>query len=54
MTPHVIPELKELIRKITVPQAEEIAAHAKSLDVARDVENYLRGELNKICPDLVL
>lgn len=54
VTPHSIPELKEVIRKITIPQAEEIAAHAKSLDIARDVESYLRGELNKICPDLVL
>jgi phosphoenolpyruvate-protein phosphotransferase (PTS system enzyme I) len=54
VTPHAIPELKEVIRNLTIPQAEEIAAHAESLDVARDVENYLRGELKKICPDLVL
>lgn len=54
VTPHAIPELKEAIRSITVPQAEEIAAHAESLDVARDVENYLRGELKKNCPDLLI
>ncbi len=54
VTPHAIPELKEVIRKITIPQAEAIATHAKSLEVARDVENYLRGELYKICPDLDL
>ena len=52
VTPHVIPELKEVIRNITVPQAEAIAAHALTLELARDVESYLRGELNKICPDL--
>ena len=34
--------------------AEQIAAHALTLDLARDVENYLRGELHRICPDLVL
>ncbi len=54
VTPHAIPELKEVVRTITIPQAEEIARHAETLDVARDVENYLRGELKKICPDLVL
>ncbi len=53
VTPHAIPELKEVIRSINVPQAEEIAAHVETLDVSRDVENYLRGELKKICPDLV-
>ena len=54
VTPHAIPELKEVVRNITIAQAEEIAAHAESLDTAHDVENYLRGELNKICPDLNL
>jgi len=53
VTPHVIPELKEVIRSIDVRQAEDIAAHAQTLEVARDVENFLRGELKKICPDLV-
>jgi phosphotransferase system enzyme I (PtsI) len=53
VTPHAIPELKEVIRSITIGQAETIAAHALTLELARDVENYLRGELKKICPDLV-
>lgn len=53
-TPHAIPEIKEIIRHLTIPQAESIAEHALKLDVARDVENYLRGELNKITPDLVV
>ncbi len=54
VTPHAIPELKEIIRTITISQAEQIAAHAQTLDVARDIENYLRGELKKLCPDLVM
>lgn len=52
-TPHAIPEIKEVIRNITIEQAEEIAAHVDKLELARDIESYLRGELNKICPDLV-
>lgn len=51
-TPHSIPEMKKVVRSITVPHAEEIARQALSLDIARDVENYLRGELEKLCPDL--
>ncbi|MCA9015001.1 MAG: phosphoenolpyruvate--protein phosphotransferase [Planctomycetaceae bacterium] len=51
-TPLAIPEVKEVIRHLTIARAEEIAAHALTIDVARDVESYLRGELYKICPDL--
>ncbi len=51
VTPHAIPELKEIIRKVTIPQAEEIAARAQTLELARDVESYLQSELKKICPD---
>ena len=53
-TPYAIPKLKEVIRNLTIPQAEEIARHAESLDLARDIENYLRGELGNLCPDLVV
>ena len=53
-TPHAIPEIKEVIRNLTIESAEQIAAHALTLDLARDVENYLRGELHRISPDLVL
>jgi phosphoenolpyruvate-protein phosphotransferase (PTS system enzyme I) len=53
VTPHAIPEVKQVVRSLTVPQAVEIASHAQTLEVARDVENYLRGELKKLCPDLV-
>lgn len=53
-TPHSIPRLKEVIRNISIPEAERIAAHACSLDLARDVEHYLLGELGRICPDLIV
>lgn len=51
VTPHSIPELKEVVRNITIPEAEEIATRAMSLDVARDVETFLRGELKRFIPD---
>jgi phosphoenolpyruvate-protein phosphotransferase (PTS system enzyme I) len=53
VTPQAIPEVKQAVRSLTVPQAEEIAKRAQTLEVARDVENYLREELKKLCPDLV-
>ena len=52
VTPHAIPEVKEVVRNLTITQAEEIAARALQFELARDVEGLLRGELKKICPDL--
>ena len=53
VTPHAIPELKEVIRNLTISKAESIAARAETLEVARDVENYLGGELKRLCPELM-
>ncbi len=53
-TPHAIPRLKEVVRHVSIPDAEKIAEHACSLDLARDVEHYLLGELGRLCPDLVV
>lgn len=52
-TPHSIPRLKEVVRNISIPEAQQIAEHACSLDLARDVEHFLLGELGRLCPDLV-
>jgi len=48
VTPSSIPEVKDLIRHLTASQAEEIARHALTMDLARDVENYLKGELDRL------
>ena len=55
VNPSSVPEIKEVIRHINVAQAEDIAQHVlTNFDVARDIETYLRGELKRICPDLML
>ena len=54
INPGSILEIKEVLRLTTLEKAEEIARHALTLDVARDVESYLRGELKKICPELLM
>lgn len=52
-TPQAIPSLKEVVRNLSISEAERISQHACSLDLARDVEHYLQGELSRLCPDLV-
>jgi phosphotransferase system enzyme I (PtsI) len=52
-TPQAIPRLKEVVRSLSMTEATRIAQHACSLDLARDVEHYLQGELARLCPDLV-
>lgn len=51
VTPQSIPEIKEVIRNLTISQAEQIAEHCSHFDVGRDAEAYLRGELKKITPE---
>lgn len=53
VTPQVIPEIKEVLRHLTIEKAEAVLKHARRLDLARDVEGYLRGELFKVCPELI-
>lgn len=52
-TPQTIPRLKEVVRNLSISEAVRISQHASSLDLARDVEHYLQGELSRLCPDLV-
>ena len=44
VTPHVIPEIKDLAGRLDLPTCEAIAGRAAGLELARDVENYLREE----------
>ncbi len=53
VTPQAIPRLKEVVRNLSISEAERISQHACSLDLARDVEHYLQGELSRLAPDLV-
>ncbi|VAX42023.1 Phosphoenolpyruvate-protein phosphotransferase of PTS system, partial [hydrothermal vent metagenome] len=51
-TPRTIPELKEVIRSLSVEQAEEIAHHVETLDDAGAIERFLRAELKQLCPEI--
>ncbi|MDA1164388.1 MAG: phosphoenolpyruvate--protein phosphotransferase [Planctomycetota bacterium] len=50
VTPISLPEVKDVIRNISIEDADRLASHSLSLDIARDVENFLRTELNRLCP----
>lgn len=49
--PSAIPEIKKLCRSVTLPQCEAVAAHALSLENARDVKRFLKEELKKVLPE---
>jgi phosphotransferase system enzyme I (PtsI) len=52
-TPHNIPEVKKVIRTITVGEAEQVAREALRLETARDVTSYLREQTRRLVPDVV-
>jgi phosphoenolpyruvate-protein phosphotransferase (PTS system enzyme I) len=53
VTPHNIPEIKKVIRSITVEEANEVAREALRLETARDVNNYLREKTRRLLPEVV-
>ena len=53
VTPHNIPEIKKIIRSVSLEEAKEVAREALSLETARDVNNYLREQTRRILPEVV-
>jgi phosphotransferase system enzyme I (PtsI) len=51
--PHNVPEVKKLIRTVTVEEAARVAREASRLETARDVNNYLREQTRRILPEVV-
>lgn len=54
VTPGAIPEIKKVCRSVTVEQCEEVATRVMVMEHARDIKNYLREELKKHLPELML
>jgi phosphoenolpyruvate-protein phosphotransferase (PTS system enzyme I) len=52
-TPRKIPDIKRVIRQLSVPEAERVAEYALRLESARQVSNYLRDHLRRILPEAV-
>ena len=53
ITPQNIPEIKKIIRSVTIDEAKLVAAQALRLDASRDVNNYLREQTRRILPEVV-
>lgn len=51
VTPSAIPELKNVCRRLTISDCEMVAQKAMTMENARDITAYLRGELKKRVPD---
>jgi phosphotransferase system enzyme I (PtsI) len=48
--PPVIPEIKQVIRSVTMDHARQVARRVMSFDSDKEIMNYLRSELRKIMP----
>jgi phosphotransferase system enzyme I (PtsI) len=53
VTPHNIPEIKNLIRSVSLEEAKQVAQEALCLETARDVNNYLREQTRRILPEVM-
>lgn len=53
VTPHNIPEIKKIIRSVTIAEARKVANRVLSMDTAGDVTNYLRNRTRHIVPELI-
>ncbi len=51
MTPQAIPEVKQLIRSVSIKDCERVARRVASYDSERQVINYLREETRAVMPE---
>jgi phosphoenolpyruvate-protein phosphotransferase (PTS system enzyme I) len=53
VTPHNIPEIKKIIRSVSIPEAVQVAQEVLLMETARDVNNFLREQTRRILPEVV-
>jgi len=52
MAPNDIPEIKQVIRKVTIAHAEKVTRKVLTMESDREIHNYLRDELRKVLPEI--
>ncbi|MEE9212056.1 MAG: phosphoenolpyruvate--protein phosphotransferase [Phycisphaeraceae bacterium] len=52
ITPPAIPEIKKIIRSVSIEQCRRVARKANAFDSDREVINYLRDEMAKVIPEV--
>jgi phosphotransferase system enzyme I (PtsI) len=53
ITPHNIPEIKKVVRSVTLAEAQQVTREAMCLETARDVNNFLREKSRRILPEVL-
>jgi phosphotransferase system enzyme I (PtsI) len=53
VTPHNIPEIKKIIRSVSIDESIQVAQEALRLETARDINNYLREQTRRFLPEAV-
>jgi phosphotransferase system enzyme I (PtsI) len=53
VTPHNIPEIKKVIRSVSIEESVQVAQEALRLETARDVNHYLRDQTRRFLPEVV-
>jgi phosphotransferase system enzyme I (PtsI) len=51
-TPKNIPEVKKIIRSVTLEEATAVAREVMQMETARDINNFLREKTRRILPEL--
>lgn len=54
MNPHILPEIKKIIRSVSCSEAEEIARRVLEMKTEDDVKDFLKVNLHTMVPDLLL
>jgi phosphotransferase system enzyme I (PtsI) len=52
--PSAVPEIKKVCLSVSLPQCREVAERALGMETAQIIKSYLRGELKKTLPEMVL
>jgi len=52
--PAAIPEIKKIIRSVKMPRCVAVAERVMAMESASEIDKYLREELKKVAPELVL
>ena len=54
MSPALVPPIKEMIRRTSIPDAEEVAAKVLSMKTVNEISNYLGRKVRRIWPNAQL
>ncbi|EAQ82543.1 phosphoenolpyruvate--protein phosphotransferase [Blastopirellula marina] len=54
ITPSAIPEIKKVCRSVSLAQCEEVARRVREMENAREIKRYLREEVRRAVPELMM